>query len=186
MNACTPNLRWLAVLGVLIVAVGLTACDDTPTPVAETPASTATPTPPPTPTVTPSPSPVPTATPTPDALPLSLGEYAERCSGFRMERQGENVTNEEFSAALGETIAAMESTTPPAEVAEWHAGSLALFRAMREQVDGQPGGETVNPSLLLSVLPLAEAVRQAESRMDEVVREELAAAGCITPQQEGA
>ena len=47
-----------------------------------------------------------------------------------MERQEENVTNEEFSAALREPIAAMESSTPPAEVAEWHAGSLALLRAM--------------------------------------------------------
>ena len=82
-----------------------------------------------------------------------------------MERQRENVTNEEFSAALREPIATMESSTPPAEVAEWHAGSLALLRAMKEQVDGQPAGATINPSLLLSVLPLVEAVRQAESWM---------------------
>ena len=103
-----------------------------------------------------------------------------------MERQGETVTNREFSAALGETIATMGSTTPPAEVAEWHAGSLSLLRAMKEQVDGQPAGVTINPSLLLSVPPRAEAVRQAESRMDEGVREELADTGCITPQQENA
>ena len=76
-------------------------------------------------------------------------------------------------------MATMGSTTSPAEVAEWHVGSLTLLRAMKEQVDGQPAGATINPSLLLSVLPLAEAVRQAESRMDKVVREELAAAGCI-------
>ena len=38
---------------------------------------------------------------------------------------------------------------------------------------------TINPSLLLSVLPRAEAVRQAESRMDDGVRKELTAAGCI-------
>ena len=79
----------------------------------------------------------PTSTPdtqVQDTFRMSLDEYLAFCGGTESEVVAfeEYISLREFSAALGNFTAQMESMDPPAEVADWHDAVLVIPKGAEE------------------------------------------------------
>ena len=154
----------------------------TPVPTA-TPEPTATPQP----TATPEPTaaPEPTATPEPTERPvLEVGDtplerYASLCTYLDATDVSEFGSYGELSAHLEEVLEEARAFPSSADVFEWHSAVLAFLDGMKELVDSQQADAPIDPFVLLSVLPGAANIEQAELLLDPEVRERMAEIGCV-------
>ncbi len=76
----------------------------------------------------------------------------------------------------------MSSTTPPAEVADWHNKHLDTIEAMKALIDAELQDEIFNPIDIFfdgEVVSLFEEVGEALKDIPEDARERLAAGGCL-------
>ena len=86
----------------------------------------------------------------------------------------------EFSAHLDEVLEIAHATPPPPEVFEWHEAVHAFLQGVKEVVDSQPADAPIDPFVLLSILPNAAAVQEAEQFLAPDLRERMAKAGCVS------
>ena len=115
---------------------------------------------------------------------LSLDEYLEVCAGPTSGAMDEQITLEDFVAALGEFTESLESVEPPEEVKDWHHAVLVYQRALKMALEGGPAeGESEEEFLLGTALTLAlehqPGISAAISSMDGEVLARMVEAGCI-------
>lgn len=114
---------------------------------------------------------------------LTVAEYAEWCGDNPIADEIDlesAATWREFVGLLERVRSEAQSVTPPDEIREYHASTLAVLDAMIGF--GQRQDEDAVPDLFsaaLALIPLAATVDQATGSLDVETRATLAEAGCL-------
>ena len=144
-------------------------------------------TPPPTPAATPAPTPEPAPQPTPPPTTggiLSVAEYAAHCGQVQSDADSTfddpNATWGMASSAFAEWIQAMQTVTPPVELAAFHVTRLALTAGIQTLAATMNPADPFNIFEIFGVITaLGGPVEQAVNAMPADVKAQLEATGCL-------
>ena len=171
MKLDTPTLRRPGILlGILFIAVALSACGDSTEPAPMTDSTGSTPA-------------AGSTEPTPMTKdePGTWDKYTAWCSEASLQELSDEETNREVSAFYADVMETMRSTAPPAEGADWHNKNVALLGALKDRIDADPPDEFFDPFAVFADSDVESLFREAEEAFNDIpvnVRWQLFTAGC--------